>query len=163
MLKRLLPLAAVLMLACGGGEVSEPTTGPDVEPVTPDIDPAGMVADNPGSHCEKEILFHCEVEDGKHAAVCNEDGWMVYRFGALGDVEAEYPAPDMTPNWVLMEVPDGKTLKFTMHDNQMLVSELPEIGSGVMVSAPDESILAHHECQGKPTTNWAKLAEVMPK
>jgi hypothetical protein len=160
MLKRLLPFAAVLMLACGGGEVSEPV--PEVE-ADVDAPVAEAVPDKPTTHCEKEVLYDCEVGGGKHASVCNEDGWMVYRFGALGDVEAEYPAPDMMPDWVLMEVPDGKTLKFTMHDNQMLVSELPEIGSGVMVSAPDESILAHHECQGKPTTNWAKLAEVMPK
>ncbi|MFT5584252.1 MAG: hypothetical protein ACI9VR_001837, partial [Cognaticolwellia sp.] len=41
-----------------------------------------MVPDRPGSHCEGDRLYHCEVEGGKHAEVCN-DGWMVYRFGAL--------------------------------------------------------------------------------
>lgn len=159
MLKRLLPLAAVLMLACGGGEVSEPTTGPAVAPA----EPAVAVADTPSTHCEKEVLYHCALENGMLASVCNEDGWMVYRYGAIGDLEAEYPAPDMTPNWVLLEVPGGKTLKFTMHDNEVLVSNLPGVTAGVTTSAPDDTILSSYDCVGEVTSNWTKLAQVMPK
>lgn len=156
------------VLACsGGGEhVVEPVSAPaQLEPV---IDVEGA----PRQHCADATRFSCAVAGGKTLALCEEEGSLVYRFGALGSIEKEYPGEGVTPSWTYEEPTtvsaSGNGVSFAGESHSFQVVEMAGAGganaeannfAGVVVSK-GEAVVSTISCVGPVESDWARIAEL---
>ncbi len=177
MLKRFLPFAALLALACGGETSSDPVPAstPDAVPApqAPTPAEAAPAAEARSSHCNEATHFSCAVAGGKHLSVCEEEGSLVYFYGVLGAPEKEYPGFGDTPNWSFREISavsaQGHGLSFTGESHSFEVTEMAGAGgpnaeannfAGVIVSKGEETV-STIACTGPVSSNWERIAEVM--
>lgn len=165
-----LALAFVVpVLACSGGSepMGEPAPVAQDKPVTADVEEAAP------QHCADATRFSCAVAGGKTLALCEEEGSLVYRFGAIGSIEKEYPGEGVSPSWKYEEPTtvsaSGNSVSFAGESHSFEVVEMAGAGGanaeannfvGVIVSKGDE-VVSTISCVGPVESDWTRIAELV--
>lgn len=134
------------------------------------------------SHCtrDEDIIFSCPLQrTNKVVSLCASkglldapgNGYLAYRFGAIGAVELEFPSQrrSSTKKFSYYHYFRPETDRFSMSfrsggANYVISDEIEEgsQSSTLSVSVPSSGRRADFVCRGTPIANWALVDGAVP-